>query len=167
MTIPEGEASAVDLRFAVVASRYNPFITERLLTGAIEALRTNGATEENISVFRVPGSFEIPQMARKIAEQKKFDAIICLGALIRGETLHFELISFECARGVQRIAADFGIPVTFGVITADTMEQAIQRAGERSENKGWEAALAAIEMANLYSSFPKHKGAKARRINRE
>ena len=100
--------------------------------------------------MKVPGSFELPQAARKVAETLEQDAIICLGALLRGETLHFELISNECARGIQQIASDFGIPVTFGVITADTVEQAMARAGERSENKGWESALAAIEMANLY-----------------
>ena len=149
-TMIEGEASARNLQLAIVASGYYPAITERLLSGAVEALTVHGAEEGNITVFRVPGSFEIPQMARKVAGQKKYDAIICLGVLIRGETLHFELISRECAGGVQQVAADFGIPVTFGVITADTMEQAMERAGERSENKGWEAALAAIEMANAY-----------------
>jgi 6,7-dimethyl-8-ribityllumazine synthase len=144
------EISARDLHFAIIVSRYNPFITEKLLNGAIEALHTHGANAEQIAVFPVPGSFEIPQMARRVAAMKKHDAIICVGALIRGETLHFELISQECARGLQNVAADFGIPVTFGVITANTMDQAMQRAGERSENKGWEAGLAAIEMATAY-----------------
>ncbi len=146
----EGSQDAKRLRFAVIVSRYNFFITDRLLQGTLEALKTQGADEENIKIIRVPGSFEIPQAARKIAERGEQDAIICLGALLRGETLHFELISAECARGIQNVAAEFGIPVTFGVITADTMEQAMVRAGERSENKGWESALAAIEMANLY-----------------
>ncbi|MCI0414810.1 6,7-dimethyl-8-ribityllumazine synthase [bacterium] len=146
----EGTQEGASLRFAIIASRYNSFITDRLLQSALEALITQGVNEENIQIVRVPGSFEIPQAARKIAETKRQDAIICLGALLRGETLHFELISSECARGIQNVAAEFGIPVTFGVITADTMEQAVARAGERSENKGWESAMAAVEMANLY-----------------
>jgi 6,7-dimethyl-8-ribityllumazine synthase len=140
-------------RFAIIVSRYNSFITDRLLQGALEAFRTNGVEEKNIQTIQVPGAFEIPQVARKIAETAKPDAIVCLGALLRGETLHFELISNECARGIQNVAADFGIPVTFGVITADTVEQAVARAGQRSENKGWESAIAAIEMATLYKKL--------------
>lgn len=139
-----------EFRFAIIVSRYNSFITDRLLQGALEALKTKGVEEKNIEIHQVPGAFEIPQAARKIAETTKPDAILCLGALLRGETFHFELISNECARGIQDVAAEFGIPVTFGVITADTVEQAVVRAGERSENKGWESALAAIEMVNLY-----------------
>ena len=145
----------MELRFAIIVSRYNSFITDRLLQGALEALKTNGVDEDNIQLIPVPGAFEIPQAARKIAETAKPNAIICLGALLRGETLHFEIISNECARGIQDVAAEFGIPVTFGVITANTMEQAMARAGEQSENKGWEAALAAIEMANLYRKLGK------------
>jgi 6,7-dimethyl-8-ribityllumazine synthase len=145
-----GTVASEDLRFAIIVSRYNSFITDRLLQGALEALKTNGVEEKNIETIQVPGAFEIPQVARTIAKTAKPDAIICLGALLRGETLHFELISNECARGIQNVAAEFGIPVTFGVITADTAEQAVARAGERSENKGWESAIAAIEMANLY-----------------
>ena len=137
-------------RFAIIVSRYNSFITDRLLHGALEALKTKDIEEKNIEIHQVPGAFEIPQAARKIAETAKPDAIICLGALLRGETLHFELISKECARGIQNVAAEFGIPVTFGVITADTVEQAVARAGERSENKGWESAIAALEMTKLY-----------------
>ena len=151
----EGFQDAAGFQFAVIVSRYNSFITDRLLQGALEALKTHGAKEENIEIVRVPGAFEIPQAARKIAETGEQDAIICLGALLRGETLHFELISAECARGIQDVAAEFGIPVTFGVITADAMEQAVARAGERSENKGWESAVAAIEMANLYRKMTK------------
>jgi 6,7-dimethyl-8-ribityllumazine synthase len=148
--IYEGSLSAKGLRFAIVVSRYNEFITERLLAAAIDALLEKGALDQDIIVHRVPGSFEIPQVARWIAAQESFDAIVCLGALIRGKTMHFQLISEECARGIQQVAAEFSIPVTFGVITAETNEQAVERAGEKSENKGWEAALAAIEMANLY-----------------
>jgi 6,7-dimethyl-8-ribityllumazine synthase len=146
----EGSSEAKSDKFAIVVSRYNAHITERLLNGALEALKTNGAEDENILIVHVPGSFEIPQAARKIAEEGEHHAIICLGTLLRGETLHFELISNECARGIQQVAADFGIPVTFGVITAETEEQAVARAVEGPENKGWEAAGAAIEMANLY-----------------
>ncbi len=149
----EGPLKAGSWRFAIVASRYNSLIADRLLNGAIEGLKHHGATDENITVYRVPGSYELAMAARKVAGYRKYAAIICVGALIRGETLHFELISRECARGIQQVAADFGIPVTFGVITADTTEQAMGRAGERSENKGWEAALAAIEMANLYQEM--------------
>jgi 6,7-dimethyl-8-ribityllumazine synthase len=146
----ETSQNAEGIRFAVIVSQYNSFITDRLLNGALEALQSHGADVESILVIRVPGSFEIPQAARKIAETVEYDAIICLGALLRGETLHFELISAECARGIQDVASEFGLPVTFGVITADTTEQALERAGERSQNKGWESALAAIEMANLF-----------------
>ena len=146
----EGEASAGGLRFAIVVSRYNSFISERLLEGALKALASAGAQEDQCAIFRVPGSFELPQAARKIAARKEHDAIICLGALLRGETLHFDLISEQCAAGIQQVAADFLIPVTFGVITADTVQQATARAGSNSENKGWEAAMAAMEMASLY-----------------
>jgi 6,7-dimethyl-8-ribityllumazine synthase len=149
----EGAVSGAGLRFAIVVGRYNEFITNRLLSGALEALTKNGVREEDIHVFKVPGSFEIPQMARKIAERKQHHAIICLGALIRGKTLHFELISNECASGIQRVAADFGLPVTFGVITSENTEQAVERAGDKSSNKGWEAAMAALEMANAYRHF--------------
>jgi len=151
--ILEGEVSAVGLRFAIVVSKFNSFVTDRLLSGALEALLEKGALEKEIAVYRVPGSFEIPQMARRVAELGKQDAIVCLGALIRGETLHFSLIAMECARGLQQISTDFGIPVAFGVITAETMEQAIARAGSKSENKGWESAIAAIEMANAYKKL--------------
>lgn len=146
----EGGISAVGLRFAVVSSRYNDFITDRLVDAAVEALLKSGAGEKDIDIYKVPGSFEIPQMAWKVAQTRNYDAIVCLGALIRGKTQHFQIISEECARGIQRVAIDSGLPVTFGVITADTREQAMERAGEKSENKGWEAAMAAVEMANAF-----------------
>jgi 6,7-dimethyl-8-ribityllumazine synthase len=151
----EGTLDGKGFRFAIVVSRYNAFLTEKLLAGALEALHTHGVTEDDIQVINVPGSFELPQVARTIAHRNRNDAIICLGALLRGETLHFELISNECARGLQSVAADFGIPVTFGVITANNVEQATARAGEGPENKGWEAAIAAIEMASLYRKLKK------------
>lgn len=146
----ESALSVRGLRFAVVVSRYNSFITDRLLEGAMEALREGEVNESDLDIFHVPGSFEIPQMARRAAETGRYDGIICLGALLRGETMHFELISAECARGIQEVAADFTMPVAFGVITADTLAQATARAGTRSENKGWESARAAMEMALIY-----------------
>jgi 6,7-dimethyl-8-ribityllumazine synthase len=149
-TLVEGDSSALELRFALIVSKFNSSITDRLLEGALEALATTGAQEEQIIIYRVPGSFEIPQMARKVAESGSYDAIICLGAVLRGETFHFELISEECAHGIQQVAADFSIPVTFGVVTADTVEQALERSGRQSDNKGWEAAMTAVEMANLF-----------------
>lgn len=155
----EADVSVGGRRFAIVQSRYNSFITDRLLEGAIEALRSRGAGEEDIVVVKVPGSFEIPQAARKVAETGMYSGIVCVGALIRGATSHFKIISEECARGIQQVGADFGIPVTFGVITAETMDQAVERAGERSENKGWEAAMAAIEMASLFSEMESGKKA--------
>jgi 6,7-dimethyl-8-ribityllumazine synthase len=146
----EGEHQAEGLRLAIIVSRFNSEISDRLLKGALEALRGIGVEESQLTVYRVPGSFEIPQLARKIAEFASYHAIICLGAVLRGETYHFELISEECARGIQQVSADFTIPVTFGVITADTVEQALERSGEGSENKGWDAAIAAVEMAALF-----------------
>jgi 6,7-dimethyl-8-ribityllumazine synthase len=151
----EGMLDGKGLRFAIVVSRYNAFLTEKLLEGSLEALQSHGVDEEQILIVKVPGAYELPQAARKVAVRGDLDAIICLGALLRGETLHFDLISNECARGIQKIAADFGIPVTFGVITANTVEQAVARASEGPENKGWEAALAAIEMASLYRKLKK------------
>lgn len=148
--IIEGEVTGRGLRFAIIVGRYNSFVTERLLAGALDALTSRETDPENIAVFKVPGSFEIPQMARRVAEQREYDAIICLGALIRGQTLHFQIISEECARGLQQVAAHFNVPITFGVITAENMEQAVDRAGAKSENKGWEASMAAMEMANLF-----------------
>jgi 6,7-dimethyl-8-ribityllumazine synthase len=140
--------------------KYNSFITERLLEAAQEVLKLNQIEPENISVFKVPGCFEIPQMSRKIAETREFHAIICLGALIRGKTLHFELISQECARGIQDVAAEYGLPVTFGVITAENMKQAVERSGRNPENRGREAALAAYDMAILFENL---KGADLKR----
>ena len=151
----EGTLDGSGLRFAIIVSRFNNFLTDRLLQGALEALKTHEVEEEHTIVVKVPGSFELPQAARRIAARGGIEAIICLGALLRGETLHFELISNECARGIQNIAAEFGIPVTFGVITANTVEQAVARAGDGPENKGWEAAIAAIEMASLYRKLKK------------
>ena len=136
-------------RFAIAVSRFNEFITTRLLDGAIDVLKRHGCDEDKITVVHVPGAFELPFVARKLAESRQFDAIICLGCVIRGQTPHFEYIAGEAARGIARVGLESGVPTTFGVITADTVEQAVERAGMKAGNKGAEAALSAIEMTNL------------------
>jgi 6,7-dimethyl-8-ribityllumazine synthase len=142
-------ATAAGLRFAVVVSRFNSFITDRLLAGAVDALEAAGADAENIVVVHVPGSFEIPLTAKKLAARGKIDAVIAIGCILRGETAHFDYVASEVARGVQLAQLDTGIPVIFCVLTCDTLEQAIDRAGLKSGNKGYDAGLAAVEMANL------------------
>ena len=144
-----GNLNAQGLRFAVVVSRFNAFITERLLAGAMDALQRTGADPAAIEVARVPGSFEIPVTAREMASSGRYHAVICLGCIIRGETPHFEYISAEVARGITAASLATGVPVIFGVLTCDTLEQAIHRAGAKSGNKGFEAGLAAVETANL------------------
>ncbi len=144
-----GELSAAGLCFGIVVSRFNSFITERLLVGALDALQRAGATEKQIEVVRVPGSLEIPVAAKKLGQSGRCGAIICIGCVIRGETSHFEHVSAEVARGVQIAQLDTGVPMAFCVLTCDTLEQAIDRAGLKSGNKGFDAGLAAIEMANL------------------
>jgi len=150
MQVIEGKLDARDLRFALVVSRFNEALTSRLESGAVDCLVRHGADEDSIAIFRVPGAWEIPLVAAKLAAVGGYDAVICLGALVRGGTAHFELISNEVAKGIAASAMDSGIPITFGVITADTLEQAVERAGTKMGNKGWEAALAAVEMARLY-----------------
>ncbi len=145
----EGELNAAGKRFAIVVSRFNAFITERLLQGALDGLRRTGARPENIEIMRVPGSFEIPSAARMLAETGKFDAIICLGCLLRGDTAHYDVIVNECARGIGQSAQETGVPHAFGVLTCDTLEQAIDRAGLKMGNKGLEAAFTAVEMAGV------------------
>jgi 6,7-dimethyl-8-ribityllumazine synthase len=145
----QGNLNSTGLKFAIVASRFNDFVTNRLLGGALDGLERTGASEANIVVIKVPGSFEIPLVAKKLAQTKKYDAIICLGTLIRGETPHFEYISSEVTKGIATVSLEAGIPVAFGVLTADTVEQAIDRAGLKSGNKGFEAAMSAVEMVNL------------------
>ena len=148
----EGVLDAKGLKFAIVVSRFNDFICDRLLGGALDALRRHGASDDDIEVFRVPGAFEIPLTAKILAKNDKYDAVICLGAVIRGSTPHFEYISAEVSKGVATVTLESEKPVAFGVLTTDTVEQAIERAGTKAGNKGWEAALSAIEMANLLSS---------------
>jgi 6,7-dimethyl-8-ribityllumazine synthase len=145
----EGGLQAKGLKFAVIVSRFNEFITNRLLDGALDSLLRHGATEQDIDIIKVPGSFEIPLIAKKIARKKSHDAIICLGTIIRGSTPHFEYVASETAKGIAQVSLELEVPVAFGIITADTIEQAIERAGTKSGNKGWNAALVAIEMAQL------------------
>jgi len=145
----EGALDATGKRFAIVVSRFNAFITDRLLQGALDGLRRSGAAQDDIVVMRVPGSFEIPSAARTLAETKKYNAIICIGCLLRGGTAHYDVIVNEVTRGIGQSAQETGVPHAFGVLTCDTLEQAIDRAGLKMGNKGFEAALAAVEMANL------------------
>jgi 6,7-dimethyl-8-ribityllumazine synthase len=145
----EGKLDASGRRFAIVVSRFNAFITERLLLSACDGLLRVGAKHEDVDVVRVPGSFEIPSAARTLAETKKYDAIICLGCLLRGDTAHYDVIVNEVTRGIGQSAQETGVPHAFGVLTCDTLEQAIDRAGLKMGNKGFEAALAAVEMASL------------------
>jgi len=149
----EAGLNAGGKRFAIVVGRFNDFISEKLLAGAIDALVRSGAADDAITVVKVPGSFEIPLVAKKIAEKNAHDAVICLGAVIRGATPHFDYVSAEVSKGVAAAGMDTGVPVIFGVITTDTIEQAIERAGTKAGNKGWDAAIAAIEMANLFDAM--------------
>jgi 6,7-dimethyl-8-ribityllumazine synthase len=144
-----GNVSATGLRFGIVISRFNSFITERLLAGALDALERAGAADNQVEIMRVPGSFELPVAAKKLAESHRPDAIICIGCVLRGETSHYEHVSNEVARGIQLAQMDTGVPMAFCVLTCDTLEQAIDRAGLKSGNKGFEAGLAAVEMGNL------------------
>ena len=151
----EGTFLGKGLKFGVVASRFNEFITKKLVEGTQDALLRHGVDDGDIDIAWVPGSFEIPLIAKKLADSKKYDAIICLGTVIRGSTPHFEYIASEVSKGIARISQDSGLPVSFGVITADTLEQAIERAGTKEGNKGFDAAVDAIEMANLIKSLGK------------
>ncbi len=149
----EGKIVAKGMRFGIVASRFNDFICGRLIDGAIDALNRSGAEDKNIDIVKVPGAFEIPLAAKKLAKSGKYDAVICLGAVIRGATPHFEYISAEVSKGIALVGLETEIPVVFGVITTDTIEQAIERAGSKSGNKGWDAALSAIEMVDLFKKI--------------
>jgi 6,7-dimethyl-8-ribityllumazine synthase len=150
----EGNISAEGLRFAIVVSRFNEFISSKLTGGALDALQRHGAKEEQISLVKVPGAFEIPMTAKRLAQSRNFDAVICLGAVIRGATPHFDYVAAEVSKGIAQVALETGIPVTFGILTTDNLEQAIERAGAKSGNKGWDAAIAAMEMVNLFKNIP-------------
>ena len=148
--IHEGQLNGAGFRFAIVASRWNDFISSRLVEGALDALERLGVAEKKVEIFKVPGSFEIPLVALKVAGSGKFDAVICLGTIIRGQTPHFEYIANEVARGISQAGVSTGVPVVFGIVTADNLDQAIDRAGVKLGNKGFEAATSAVELVNLY-----------------
>ncbi len=150
MQIIEGMLDAEGLRFALVVSRFNEALTSRLESGAVDCLLRHGAAEEDVTVFRVPGAWEIPLVASRVARTGDFDAVISLGVLVRGGTAHFDLIAAEVAKGLASTSIEIGVPMTFGVVTAETLEQAVERSGTKHGNKGWDAALAAIEMARLF-----------------
>ncbi|MFQ5465257.1 MAG: 6,7-dimethyl-8-ribityllumazine synthase [Thermodesulfobacteriota bacterium] len=149
----EGDLSAKGLKVAIVVSRFNDFISAKLLEGAIDTLIRSGADDGDIDIVKVPGSFEMPLAARNLADRKTYDAIVCLGCIIRGATPHFEYVAAEAAKGIARVSLDYAVPVSFGVITADNLEQAIERAGAKSGNKGRDAVLTAVEMANLFGKL--------------
>ncbi|VAX32870.1 6,7-dimethyl-8-ribityllumazine synthase [hydrothermal vent metagenome] len=151
--IIEGDLNAKGFKFGIVVSRFNDFITGRLVDGAVDALVRHGANDNDIDVVKVPGAFEIPMTAKKMCAKKKYDAILCLGAVIRGATPHFNFVAGEATKGVGALAMDASIPVLFGILTTENLEQAIERAGAKSGNKGSETALAAIEMVNLYKNI--------------
>lgn len=151
----EGKLLAKGKKFAIVVSRFNDFITSKLTEGAVDALLRSGAEAEDIEIIKVPGAFEIPLIAKKVAEKSRYNAVICLGAVIRGATPHFDYVSAEVSKGIAMVSLESGVPVIFGVLTTDTIEQAIERAGMKSGNKGWSAALSAIEMANLIEAVDK------------
>ena len=153
----QGHLKAEGFRFALVASRWNDFLTSRLVEGALDALERLGAEEKSVALFKVPGSFEIPLLARKLAASGKYDAVICLGTVIRGQTPHFEYIAGEVTKGIAQAAMETGVPVLYGIVTADTLEQAIDRAGVKAGNKGFEAAMSAVELVNLYKSVASDK----------
>ncbi len=148
----QGRLSAGGFRFALVSSRWNDFLTARLVEGALDALERLGADEAAVEHFRVPGSFEIPLVALKAAQSGRFDAVVCLGTVIRGQTPHFEYVAGEVTKGVAHVSLQTGVPVLYGIVTADTLEQAIDRAGVKAGNKGFEAAMSAVEMVNLLKS---------------
>jgi 6,7-dimethyl-8-ribityllumazine synthase len=150
--IIEGKLNAEGRKFAIVASRYNDFITEKLVSGALDALLRCGAHEKDIAVYKVPGAFEIPLVAKKVAQTQKYDAVVCLGAVIRGSTPHFDFVAAEASKGIAAVMMESGLPVIFGVITVDTIEQAIERAGTKLDNKGFSAAMSAVEMVSLMAA---------------
>ncbi len=149
----EGNLIGTDLKIGITVSRFNSFITTKLLDGALDALKRHGTNLDDVDIFWIPGSFEIPATAKRLAESKRYDAVICIGAVIRGATPHFDYIAGESAKGIAHVSFDTGMPVIYGVITTETIEQAIERAGTKAGNKGADAAVAAIEMVNLYKQI--------------
>jgi 6,7-dimethyl-8-ribityllumazine synthase len=155
--VHQGRLNAEGFRFALVASRWNDFLTSRLVEGALDALERLGADEKAVELFRVPGSFEIPLLARKLAASGKWDAVVCLGTIIRGQTPHFEYLAGEVTKGIAQAGMETDVPVVYGIVTADTLEQAIDRAGVKAGNKGFEAAMSAVELVNLYQAVTSDK----------
>ncbi len=153
-TVIEGDLVARDLRVAVLASRFNHFVVDRLVEGALDALRRHGVTE--VVVVRAPGAWELPMVCKRLVESKRFDAVVALGAVIRGSTPHFDYVASEVSKGLATVSMQTGVPVAFGVLTTDTIEQAVERAGTKAGNKGWDAAVSAIEMANLAVALGRH-----------
>ncbi len=157
MATYKGDFQARGRRFAIAAARFNEVVTSKLLEGALDCLRTHGVAEDDLDVVWVPGAFELPLVARKLANSGHYDAVICLGAVVRGETAHFEHVATQAAGGIRRAAEDTGLPVIFGVLTTETFEQAVDRAGGKHGNKGWDAAMAAMETASLLEQLPKEE----------
>jgi len=154
MTTFEGKLSGKGLRFGIVVGRFNEFISTRLLDGALDNLKRHDVGDDDVEVAWVPGAFELPLVAQRMAASRRYDALICLGAVIRGGTPHFDYVAAETAKGIAKVSLDSGVPVIFGVLTTDTIEQAVERAGTKAGNKGWEAATSALEMANLLRTLP-------------
>src|SRR5215510_2811328 len=154
----EGDLQARELRFAILASRFNELIVEQLVRGAVDALKRHGAADKQIEIVRAPGAYDLPLVARKLAESRRYDAIVAVGAVIKGATAHFDYVAGECAGGLAAVARETGVPVSFGVLTTDTIEQALERAGTKAGNKGADAALAAVELASLYAKLAKKTG---------
>jgi 6,7-dimethyl-8-ribityllumazine synthase len=148
--VHQGRLKAEGFRYAIVASRWNDFLTAKLVEGALDALERLGADENSVEIFKVPGAFEIPMITQKVALSRRYDAVICVGAVLRGQTPHFDYVAGEATKGISQVAMQSGIPIAYGIITADTLEQAIDRAGVKAGNKGFEAAQTAVEMVNLY-----------------
>lgn len=151
--VHQGILTAAGFRFAIVASRWNDFLTSKLVEGALDALERLGADEKNVEIFKVPGSFELPLTAQKVAQSDRFDAVICIGTVIRGETSHFDYVAGEAAKGIGQVGMQTGVPVLFGVVTTETLEQAINRTGVKAGNKGFDAAMSAVELVNLYKAM--------------
>jgi 6,7-dimethyl-8-ribityllumazine synthase len=156
--VHEGTLEARGRRFGIVVSRFNEVVTSRLLEGALSAFHRHGLAEDDVEVAWAPGAFELPLTAKRLAASERFDAIVCLGTVIRGETAHFDYVATECARGIQRVTLETEVPCIFGVLTTETLEQALDRAGGKYGNKGWDAATAAMEMAGLLDELPKREG---------
>ena len=152
-TVHEGKLNAQGKRFALVVSRFNDLVTTRLLDGALDCLQRHGAADEDIEVAWVPGAFELPIVAQKMAQTGRFDVVTCLGCIVRSDTPHFDYVAGESSKGIARVGLDTGVPITFGVITADTVDQAVQRAGVKSGNRGWDAGMNAVEMASLVAAI--------------